>query len=318
MSHIVVPVKTFSPSNHKGTMENVYFCISFYNKVFSRVRPFLSVCIMCLIAVSGMAWSLPESYSLTTKNRDSLLPAGVQRNVQTKDSIMTVDSLQTLTLSDKALTDTLSVDTLAADSTHKGGLDFPVAYEASDSMTYEADTRLSTLFGQSKVTYQDMQLEAAVISMNNDSSLAHAIGVRDSLGELTGTPVYTQNSDSYESEEMTYNFKTKKGFIKNVSTAQGDGFLNSQMSKRSDDGTLFLQHAKYTTCDHDPPHFYLALSRAKVKPGKQAIFGPAYLVVADVPLPLAVPSGFFPFTSSYSSGFIMPSYGSETARGFYL
>ena len=299
-------------------MENVYFCISFYNKVFSRVRPFLSVCIMCLIAVSGMAWSLPESYSLTTDIRDSLLPAGVQRNVQTKDSIMTVDSLQTLTLSDKALTDTLSVDTLAADSTHKGGLDFPVAYEASDSMTYEADTRLSTLFGQSKVTYQDMQLEAAVISMNNDSSLAHAIGVRDSLGELTGTPVYTQNSDSYESEEMTYNFKTKKGFIKNVSTAQGDGFLNSQMSKRSDDGTLFLQHAKYTTCDHDPPHFYLALSRAKVKPGKQAIFGPAYLVVADVPLPLAVPSGFFPFTSSYSSGFIMPSYGSETSRGFYL
>ena len=250
---------------------------------------------MCLIAISGMAWSLPESYSLTTDIRDSLLPAGVQRNVQTKDSIMTVDSLQTLTLSDKALTDTLSVDTLAADSTHKGGLDFPVAYEASDSMTYEADTRLSTLFGQSKVTYQDMQLEAAVISMNNDSSLAHAIGVRDSLGELTGTPVYTQNSDSYESEEMTYNFKTKKGFIKNVSTAQGDGFLNSQMSKRSDDGTLFLQHAKYTTCDHDPPHFYLALSRAKVKPGKQAIFGPAYLVVADVPLPLAVPSGFFPF-----------------------
>ena len=222
-------------------------------------------------------------------------------------------------VSDSLFSDSLLNDTLSEDSAKKStGLDAPVSYESSDSMTYEADTRLTTLFGGSKVVYQDMQLEAAVISMNNDSSLAHAVGVKDSLGELTGTPVYTQNSDSYKSEEMTYNFKTKKGFIKNVSTEQGEGFLNSELSKRSEDGTLFLQHAKYTTCDHNPPHFYLSLSRAKVYPGKQAIFGPAYLVVEDVPLPLAIPSGFFPFTKSYSSGFIMPSYGVETSRGFYL
>ena len=220
---------------------------------------------------------------------------------------------------DSLRSDTLAADSVASDSAKKdSGLEFPVQYEASDSTTYDADTRLSTLFGNSKVVYQDMQLEAAIISMNNDSSLAHAIGVKDSVNGWVGKPVYKQKSDNYESEEMTYNFKTKKGFIKHVSTAQGDGFLNSESSKRGSDGTLFLQHAKYTTCDHDPPHFYLALSRAKVYPGKEAIFGPAYLVVADVPLPLAVPMGFFPFTRSYSSGFIMPTYGSETSRGFYL
>ena len=94
--------------------------------------------------------------------------------------------------------------------------------------------------------------------------------------------------------------------------------MQSQHSKRAADGTLYLEHAKYTTCDAKHPHFYIALSRAKVRPGKESVFGPAYLVVADVPLPLAVPYGFLPFNKKYSSGFIMPSYGDETSRGFYL
>ena len=117
---------------------------------------------------------------------------------------------------------------------------------------------------------------------------------------------------------MAFNFKTKKGYITNVETTQGDGFMQSQHSKRAADGTLYLEHAKYTTCDAKHPHFYIALSRAKVRPGKESVFGPAYLVVADVPLPLAVPYGFLPFNKKYSSGFIMPSYGDETSRGFYL
>ncbi len=219
---------------------------------------------------------------------------------------------------------TFQVDTMRNDSTRsdstkkKDALEAPVQYEAQDSMTYYANTKMTKLYGSSKVTYQDMSLEAAVISMSLDSSLVHANGVKDSSGVLQGKPVYTQGSENYESEVMSYNFKSKKGYIQNVTTEQGDGFMQSEASKRSKDGTLFLQHAKYTTCDADPPHFYLSLSRAKVKPGKEAIFGPAYLVVADVPLPLAVPFGFFPFRKKYSSGFLMPTYGDETSRGFYL
>lgn len=212
-------------------------------------------------------------------------------------------------------------DSTADDSTNKkkkNTLEAPVDYVANDSMTYYADTRLTKLYGDSKVTYEDMSLEADVISMNMDSTLVHAHGVKDSTGVLQGKPVYTQGKENYESEVMSYNFKTKKGFIQNVTTEQGDGYMQSQSSKRSKDGTLFLEHAKYTTCDADPPHFYLSLSRAKVYPGKEAIFGPAYLVVEDVPLPFAVPFGFFPFRKKYSSGFIMPTYGDETSRGFYL
>ena len=163
-----------------------------------------------------------------------------------------------------------------------------------------------------------MNLTSADITMNMDSSLVHATGTRDTTGALQGRPVFKMGETQYDSDTIAFNFKTKKGFINNVYTAQEDGFLTSLRSKRNDKGELFLEHGRYTTCDAEHPDFYIALSRAKVRPGKDVVFGPAYLVVADVPLPLAVPYGFFPFSKSYSSGFIMPTYGDENARGFYL
>lgn len=215
--------------------------------------------------------------------------------------------------------DSTAIDTTAADSAkRKPGIDAPVDYECTDSLVYDAETRLVHLYGKAQVKYMDMTLNAAKITMNMDSSLVRAAGERDTAGILQDKPVYSQGSDNYHSELMAFNFKTKKGYITNVETTQGDGFMQSQHSKRAADGTLYLEHAKYTTCDAKHPHFYIALSRAKVRPGKESVFGPAYLVVADVPLPLAVPYGFLPFNKKYSSGFIMPSYGDETSRGFYL
>lgn len=217
-------------------------------------------------------------------------------------------------------TDTLSRDSVTTDTIgkKKPGIDAPVDYESADSLVYDAETGLAMLYGQAKVNYLDMQLEAAQISMNMDSTLVHAQGAVDTLGHLTETPVYTQGSDNYKSEKMSFNFKTKKGYISNVYTQQGDGFMQSERSKRTPDGTVYLEHAKYTTCDAEHPHFYIALSRAKLRPGKETVSGPAHLVVCDVPLPLAIPYGFFPINKKYSSGFIMPSYGDETNRGFYL
>lgn len=211
-------------------------------------------------------------------------------------------------------------DSVGADSVkvRKPGISTAIEYTAEDSMVYDAASGYAHLYGKAKVTYEDMQLDAAKITMSMDSSLVHAEGRADSTGVLQGKPVYMQGSDKYDSERMSFNFKTKKGFISNVSTTQGNGFLVSEDSKRTSDGTLYLQHAKYTTCDAEHPHFYMKLSRGKVRPGKEAVFGPAYLVVADVPLPLAIPYGFFPFNKKYSSGFVMPSYGDETIRGFYL
>lgn len=235
-----------------------------------------------------------------------------------KDSLLLPDA--TNTRSGRGLRyDSTAIDTVAADSVkRKPGIDAPVDYECTDSLVYDAETRLVHLYGKAQVKYMDMTLNAAKITMNMDSSMVRAAGERDTAGILQDKPVYSQGSDNYHSELMAFNFKTKKGYITNVETTQGDGFMQSQHSKRAADGTLYLEHAKYTTCDAKHPHFYVALSRAKVRPGKESVFGPAYLVVADVPLPLAVPYGFLPFNKKYSSGFIMPSYGDETSRGFYL
>ncbi len=228
-----------------------------------------------------------------------------------------MDSLQrAIYRHNKAIDDSLALD--SANRKRKNGIDAPVFYTAQDSLTYDAASGMTYLYGNSNVKYENMDLTSDRIYMNLDSSIVHATGAKDTAGVIVGTPVFKMGSDTYESDTMAFNFKTKKGLISEVYTQQQDGFLTSELSKRNSNGELFLQHGRYTTCDSPHPDFYIALSRAKVRPGKDVVFGPAYLVVADVPLPFAIPYGFFPFTKSYSSGFIMPTYGDETERGFYL
>lgn len=216
----------------------------------------------------------------------------------------------------QAIDDSLYQDSL--NRQRKNGIDSPVDYTAEDSLVYVAGSNSAFLYGNANVKYENMNLESEKIYMSLDSSLVHATGEADSLGVLSGTPVFQMGQDSYESDTMAFNFKTKRGLISQVYTAQQDGFMKSELSKRNANGEIFMRHGQYTTCDAEHPDFYIALSRAKVRPGKEVVFGPAYLVVADVPLPLAIPYGFFPFTKSYSSGFIMPTYGDESDRGFYL
>ncbi|MBS5527074.1 MAG: LPS-assembly protein LptD [Prevotella sp.] len=228
-----------------------------------------------------------------------------------------MDSLQlAIYRHNKAVDDSIRLDSL--NRQRSGGIDAPVNFASEDSMVYDAGNKLAYLFGASNVKYENMDLTSDRIAMSMDSSLVRATGTADTTGEVKGQPVFKMGSDEYESDTIAFNFKTKKGFINNVYTAQQDGFLSSERSKRDSSGVLYLEHGRYTTCDLPHPDFYIALSRAKVRPGKDVVFGPAYLVVADVPLPIAIPYGFFPFTKSYSSGFIMPTYGDESSRGFYL
>lgn len=252
-------------------------------------------------------------------NNDSLKDSTLTDSINSADAndSLAIDSLQyAIMMHNKAIDDSLRLDSI--NRTKKSGIDAPVVYSGSDSMVYYAGSKTAHIFGDAKVDYQDMKLEAEIIRMSLDSSLVHAEGVVDTNGVKTGTPVFNLGSETYESEAMAFNFKTKKGLIGNVYTQQEDGFMTAQLSKRDSSGVVYMQHGRYTTCDDPHPDFYIALSRAKVRPGKDVVFGPAHLVVADVPLPLAIPYGFFPFTSSYSSGFIMPTYGDDSSRGFYL
>lgn len=269
---------------------------------------------------------------------DNSLPINGKRNKRKKlnDSISQNDSSQKDTSSILSETDTLKMDSLQKaiylhnkhvddsvrlDSINRSksiGLDAPVYFSSEDSLVYDAKNKQAKLFGNSDVKYENMNLISDRMQMSLDSSVVYATGSADTTGKIKGRPIFTMGEDKYESDTIACNFKTKRAFINNVYTEQQDGFLSSQQSKRDSSGVLYLQHGRYTTCDREHPDFYIALSRAKVRPGKDVVFGPAYLVVADVPLPLAIPYGFFPFTKSYSSGFIMPTYGDESSRGFYL
>ena len=277
--------------------------------------------------------SLPYPKDKKTRTADSLvgdsLPidstlevgkkaiAEQKRNKPLEPDTTKMDSLQLVIYKyNKAIDDSIALDSI--NRRKKNGINAPVHYVANDSLIYEGGSGMAYLYGDANVKYEDMDLKSQEIYMCLDSSLVYARGGKDSTGVEFGTPVFVMGKDTYETDSMAFNFKTKKGLISNVYTEQEDGFLTSELSKRNNQGEIFLQHGRYTTCDDPHPDFYIAMSRAKVTPGKKVVFGPAYLVVADVPLPFALPYGFFPFTKSYSSGLIMPTYGDETERGFYL
>ena len=230
-----------------------------------------------------------------------------------------MDSLQkAIWKHNQVIDDSIRQDSIARKKS--GGVDAPVNYTATDSLVYDAQNKVAHLFGESNVKYQSMDLSSDRIAMDLDKSNVKAVGTPDSSAEngIKGKPVFKMGSDTYDTDTIKFNFKSKKAIINNVYTEQQDGFLTGLKSKRDSSGVIYLQHARYTTCDAAHPDFYISLSRAKARPGKDVVFGPAYLVVCDVPMPLAIPYGFFPFTKSYSSGFIMPTYGDESARGFYL
>ncbi|MBP1540757.1 MAG: LPS-assembly protein LptD [Prevotella sp.] len=287
----------------------------------------LFVMVFIMAEVPRVRWAAhadaTDSLRVDSPAAASLKPAAasLKRDSAIADSILAdtvgMDSMQlAIWLHNKAIDDSLSAD--SANRQRKNGIDAPVTYTAADSMTYDATTGYAHLYGNSHVTYENMDLQSDQIYMSLDSSLVHATGSLDSTDQKFGTPIFKMGSDTYENDTIAFNFKTKKGLISDVYTQQDDGFMTAQLAKRNNTGEMYLLHGRYTTCDEPHPDFYFAMSRAKVRPGKNVVFGPTYLVVADVPLPFAIPYGFFPFTKSYSSGFIMPTYGDEVSRGFYL
>lgn len=215
--------------------------------------------------------------------------------------------------------DTISGKTLLSRiDRSKVDLESAVTFSASDSLVLHGLNN-AQLFGNGTVEYGEFKLNSASIRMELDSSKVFASGLPDSLGVIEGNPIFKDKSGEYESETMTYNFKTERGFITGVVTQQDEGFIRGERAKKMDDGTFYMENGRYTTCDdHDHPHFYFQLTKAKVRPHKDVVTGPAYMVLADVPLPIALPFGYFPFSKKYSSGVIFPSFGEDYNQGFYL
>ncbi len=197
-------------------------------------------------------------------------------------------------------------------------IDSRITYHSVDSMIIDLETRKTFLYGNAEVTYKDIELKADYIEIDFNKNEIFAKGLPDSTGQIAGKPVFTQGSENFEANTMRYNFRTGKGYIRGVVTKQEGGFLHSGITKKLQNGVFDIKNGKYTTCDAEHPHYYVALTKAKVVPGKEIVSGPAYMVIEDIPLPIAVPFGFFPVKQTHASGILIPSYGEEKNRGFYL
>ena len=230
------------------------------------------------------------------------------------------DKRENITIAQDSIADPLdSFESAESASKKKQAIDAKIEYTSSDSMVITGDG-IAYLYGSGDLKYKSMELTAEHIRVHMDSSTLYAKGVYDTIdNEWVGKPIFSEGNDSYETDEITYNLRTQKGLIINGITEQGEGYIVAGKTKKVDGDVLMMASGKYTTCDqHDHPHFYLHMTKAKVKPGDYIATGPAYLVVGDVPLPLAIPFGFFPFTNKYSSGLIMPNFGDDYTRGLYL
>ncbi|MDR0982409.1 MAG: LPS-assembly protein LptD [Culturomica sp.] len=229
--------------------------------------------------------------------------------------------LQRIGSADTVLTDSIVVsDTVVVDSAKpKPMFTEVIHYTAKDTMRISLDTKKVVFRGDSKITYSKTELEAEEIRLDMNSKEAFAIGQPDSSGKVVGSPVFKDGGQQFDSKELKYNFETGKGFVKNIITQEGEGYVQGKLTKKMSDSIYCIKDGWYTTCDHhDHPHFYIRMSKAKMIKDKKVIVGFSNLVLEDVPLPLFIPFGFFPITKTGTSGVIMPTYGEERLRGFNL
>ena len=240
-----------------------------------------------------------------------------------KENVL-ADSIDTITLKN----DSIDAINILSDSTvvksdsikNKNALDAPVNMTAKDSMVMVMEGgNFLYLYGSGTVKYKEINLDAENIEMDADKSQIYAAFGLDSLGMKFGFPKFKSNEQESDTEELWYNFNSKKMFSKNSVTIQGESFIKAEFAKKMPDDSFFMQNAKMTTCDDlEHPHYYFHITKGKLTPGKNTITGPVYLVLEDLPTPIALPFGYFPASKEYSSGILFPTYKDELARGFGL
>lgn len=256
--------------------------------------------------------------------QQSVLPDSprIARMITDSDTISSDKMIQqpdSLSLVNPAVMDSLNLASADTLTEKPPVLEDEIQYNATDSIITDLENQKVYLYKDGVVTYQTIELKADYIALDLNTKEIYAEGVADSTGTKVGTPVFRDGQEEFESQTMRYNFETKKGIITDVKTTQGDGFIHSERTKKISDDAFILKKGKYTTCDADCPHFYLRMTKAKVISNKKIITGPAYMVLEDFPIyfPL-IPFGYFPNSTKYSSGILIPTYGEERNRGFFL
>ncbi len=268
----------------------------------------LKILFIILLTVPGFSLLYPQQLD-TLAMADTVQVDGPQFVVP--DSLFRVRD--TLTRADSLIVDSTNISQDTGSD-----IESEVSYAATDSLIFALDGGIVELYGEASISFEDITLEADYIRYEMDLNTVVANGLPDTAGIVQGKPVFTDLSGTFDSKTLRYNFKSKKAYVEEVVTEQEGGFLHAEETKLQNNGHVHLKNGKFTTCDAPHPHFYLHLTKGISMPNDKIVSGPAYLVLADVPLPLGIPFGFFPNTTTKSSGILIPRYGEEDRRGFYL
>ena len=251
----------------------------------------------------------PDSTIVTYK------PPGDSIRLIVNDTLIYNDTI----VGDTVIATSISGDTVINQKENRSRIDSQVERFAKDSVVQDLINRKVYLYNEAVVNYENMKITAYYIEVDFKTNTVYATGIEDSTGKLIGLPEFTQGDQTFKSEEMTYNFDTKKGIITKVVTEDGNGFLHGTKVKKLEDNTVNLLHGTYTTCNNqDHPHFGFKFKKSRVIPDSKIITGPAYMEIEGMPTPLALPFGYFPNKSGQTSGIVIPTFGEYTNRGFYL
>ncbi|MFN4082952.1 MAG: putative LPS assembly protein LptD [Bacteroidia bacterium] len=277
-----------------------------------------------LVSIFLFIWLVVFSVQLVAQNNKSNFSDSVQNNA-IQINLKNINNTQStnIDLNSSQLNKNNNIpDTISADSNYlprtSSAIKSVVKYFAKDSIVYNEKNKQAILYGNAKVDYEDLNITSEFIIIDIANNTVHSKGRVDSNGNFVNTPVFKQGKDEYKAKEISYNYVTKRGFLKELKTQEGEGFIKSAKVKRDEEGNLYNRYAYYTTCDADEPHFYILADKIKIIPGKKAITGPAIMLIEGVPTPLAVPFAFFPLKRGQQSGLIIPVYGFSPGRGYFL
>ena len=264
--------------------------------------------ILSFLSISGFAQveNPIQAPELTLPARLDTIPADSARLLNKNDTLISrIDSLTTKGDSIKT-------------PPPKSDIETTIFYSARDSINSSLESKIIKLYGNAKITYGEIELEADEIIIDYENSTITARGQLDSLGQRVGYPVFKNGNEVYETRDIVYNFKSKKAKISEVVTQQGDGIVHGEVVFKNDKNELFTIGNAYTTCNLAHPHFRIVSQKAKAIPNDKIVTGPFYMELNDVPLPLGFAFGMFPAQRKSSSGIMVPSYGEEARRGFFL
>ena len=313
----------------KGIEIPLYKFVNFFDNLKINCYKLNSILYRKIIAISLL---LTVFYNYQAKAQGTEIDSlNTNNSLEQQDTIPSIDSLRNVprslkpnqTFTNSELDSILSVinnDTIAADTIPPkvGDIKTTVHYKSQDSITLNMIPRDVIMYGNANIDYKPIQLSAQEVTVNWNDNAMMAEGKVDSTGKKIGTPIFKNGSETYETDEIMYNFKTEKASISGLVTTQGDGFIHSDRVFKNAQGELFNESTLYTTCNLAHPHYSIKARKVKVIPGKEMISGPFNMILNDVPLPLGFAFGIFPDQQHRNSGVIFPTFGEENRRGFYL